>query len=152
MPSFFYSLRIRLLLLVAICILPALGLALYTGLAQRKMAEGNAKQLALQLARETARRYEFLVARSGEFLQDFVQHPEIRGDAAAGTTLCMNLLKSHPEYNNLGVAGIDGVVRLPSWLAITTGSPPCMTATQEFVVPKSIPIIFPMIQYPPCES
>ena len=111
MPSFFYSLRIRLLLLVAICILPALGLALYTGLAQRKMAEGNAKQLALQLARETARRYEFLVARSGEFLQDFVQHPEIRGDAAAGTTLCMNLLKSHPEYNNIGVAGIDGVVR-----------------------------------------
>src|SRR5215471_16171887 len=35
----------------------------------------------------------------------------------------------------------DGVVRAPSWLGITTGSPPCITATTEFVVPKSIPII-----------
>ena len=35
--------------------------------------------------------------------------------------------------------------RLPSLFAITTGSLPSNTATQEFVVPKSIPIIFPMI-------
>src|SRR5574344_472350 len=39
----------------------------------------------------------------------------------------------------------DGVVRLPSLFAITTGSLPSNTATHEFVVPKSIPIIFPMI-------
>src|SRR5476651_1397416 len=38
-------------------------------------------------------------------------------------------------------ATTDGVVRLPSLLAITTGSLPSITATQEFVVPKSIPII-----------
>jgi hypothetical protein len=30
-------------------------------------------------------------------------------------------------------------------LAITTGSLPSITATQEFVVPKSIPIIFDML-------
>src|SRR5208282_3614595 len=39
-------------------------------------------------------------------------------------------------------ATTDGVVRLPSELAITTGSPPSMNATQLFVVPKSIPITF----------
>jgi len=39
---------------------------------------------------------------------------------------------------------LQGVVRLPSLFAITTGSLPSNTATQEFVVPKSIPIIFPM--------
>src|SRR6266567_3578917 len=38
-------------------------------------------------------------------------------------------------------ATTDGVVRLPSLLAITTGSLPSITATHEFVVPKSIPII-----------
>src|ERR1051325_11465419 len=38
----------------------------------------------------------------------------------------------------------DGVVRPPSSLAITFGSPPSITATTEFVVPRSIPIIFPM--------
>ncbi len=36
----------------------------------------------------------------------------------------------------------DGVVRLPSWLAMTVGLPPSMTATTEFVVPRSIPMIF----------
>jgi len=36
---------------------------------------------------------------------------------------------------------------LPSLLAITTGSLPSKTATQLFVVPKSIPIIFPIILY-----
>src|SRR3982074_599612 len=36
----------------------------------------------------------------------------------------------------------EGVVRPPSSFGITFGSPPSITATQEFVVPKSIPIIF----------
>ena len=36
----------------------------------------------------------------------------------------------------------DGVVLIPSEFAITVGSPPSKTATQEFVVPKSIPITF----------
>src|SRR6266480_3226690 len=35
------------------------------------------------------------------------------------------------------MATTDGVVRAPSWLGITTGSPPCNTATTEFVVPSS---------------
>src|SRR5687767_3426402 len=34
----------------------------------------------------------------------------------------------------------DGVVRPPSALGITTGSPPSMTATTELVVPRSIPM------------
>jgi hypothetical protein len=49
-------------------------------------------------------------------------------------------------------ATTDGVVRAPSAAGITTGLPPSMTATHEFVVPKSIPIIlfilsaFPIVQ------
>ena len=39
----------------------------------------------------------------------------------------------------------EGVVLPPSGLVITVGSPPSITATQEFVVPKSIPIIFPIM-------
>jgi len=42
------------------------------------------------------------------------------------------------EYTNLPASR---VVRLPSGLVMTTGSPPSMTATTEFVVPKSIPMI-----------
>ena len=39
----------------------------------------------------------------------------------------------------------DGVVLAPSALVITVGSPPSSTATHEFVVPKSIPITFPIV-------
>src|SRR5690606_19093334 len=35
---------------------------------------------------------------------------------------------------------MDGVVRLPSLLGITTGSPPSITETQLLVVPRSIPM------------
>ena len=37
---------------------------------------------------------------------------------------------------------IEGVVLLPSLLGITFGDPPYMKETTEFVVPRSIPIIF----------
>ena len=39
-------------------------------------------------------------------------------------------------------ATTEGVVLLPSGLGITLASPPSNTDTHEFVVPKSIPIIF----------
>src|ERR1700712_1558484 len=41
-------------------------------------------------------------------------------------------------------ATTDGVVRLPSLLAIISGLPDCMTAMAELVVPRSIPIILPI--------
>ena len=42
-------------------------------------------------------------------------------------------------------ATTDGVVRPPSALAMTLGSPPSMTATTEFVVPRSIPMTLLMV-------
>ena len=47
----------------------------------------------------------------------------------------------------------DGVMRLPSGLVMTTGSPPSITATTELVVPRSIPMILLMFVCPrvsPC--
>ncbi len=41
-------------------------------------------------------------------------------------------------------ATTDGVVRLPSVFSITFGSPPSIMATQEFVVPRSMPMILPI--------
>src|SRR5579864_5367172 len=42
-------------------------------------------------------------------------------------------------------ATTDGVVRAPSWFAMTVGWPASITATTELVVPKSMPIILPML-------
>ena len=43
-------------------------------------------------------------------------------------------------------ATTDGVVRPPSALGMTTGSPPSITATQLLVVPRSIPMIYAMLR------
>src|SRR4051812_45622228 len=42
-------------------------------------------------------------------------------------------------------ATTDGVVRPPSAFSMTVGSPPSRTAMHEFVVPRSIPIVLPMM-------
>jgi hypothetical protein len=43
---------------------------------------------------------------------------------------------------------MDGVVRAPSAFSITFGVVPSMIATQELVVPRSIPITLAMIALP----
>ena len=42
-------------------------------------------------------------------------------------------------------ATTEGTVRPPSALGMTVGSPPSMTATTELVVPRSMPMILPMV-------
>src|SRR5438270_13411971 len=46
-------------------------------------------------------------------------------------------------------ATTEGVVREPSELGMTTGSPPSMTAMTELVVPRSIPTVLGMCQLSP---
>src|SRR3954451_19324870 len=48
---------------------------------------------------------------------------------------------------DLAKATTDGVVRAPSALAMTVGSPPSKTETTEFVVPSSIPTARAMLCY-----
>src|SRR3990170_1074228 len=47
----------------------------------------------------------------------------------------------------LAMATMEGTVRPPSALGMTTGSPPSMTAMQELVVPRSIPMALGMGRY-----
>ena len=42
-------------------------------------------------------------------------------------------------------ATTEGVVRAPSEFSITLGLPPSMIATQLFVVPRSMPMIFAIL-------
>jgi hypothetical protein len=50
MRRFFASLRFRLILLVFLAVLPALGLILYSGLEHRRLAAVEAQKHALELA------------------------------------------------------------------------------------------------------
>src|SRR6185503_698359 len=42
---------------------------------------------------------------------------------------------------------MEGVVRAPSAFSMTLGAEPSMTATQELVVPRSIPITFAILRF-----
>ena len=50
----------------------------------------------------------------------------------------------------LANATTDGVVRLPSEFSNTVASPPSITAMHEFVVPKSMPKILPILFFQNC--
>ena len=61
----------------------------------------------------------------------------LRGHDAEGAQKAAKLLESRSPLSVN--ATTDGVVRAPSTLEITTGSPPCQLAMTELVVPRSIP-------------
>jgi hypothetical protein len=59
-----------------------------------------------------------------------------------GSKIVFLFAKSQTNISSPLIYTIDGVVLVPSEFAITSDFPHIMYATQEFVVPKSIPIIF----------
>jgi PAS domain S-box-containing protein len=98
------SVRARLVLLVLLAILPALGLAFYTGLQHRRMAAAKAQQAALRLVRIAAADYEQLIQQAHQLLLVLSRLPSVTGhDAQACSAFLGNLLKKYSEYANLGV-------------------------------------------------
>ncbi|MBI3802081.1 MAG: HAMP domain-containing protein [Deltaproteobacteria bacterium] len=105
------SLRARLLLLVLLAVLPALGLILYTDLEQRRLTATQAQEDALRLARLAAADQTQLIQGAHQFLTALAQLPAVReGDAHTCTTLFTTLLKQYPVYANLGAAHANGAV------------------------------------------
>ena len=112
MPRFsFSSLRLRLVFLVLLAVIPALGLMLYTNLEQRRLATVQAQEDAQRLARLAATQQQQLIEGARQLLIALAQLREVRGsDAAACNTLMTSLLKQYPLYANLGVIELDGDV------------------------------------------
>jgi two-component system cell cycle sensor histidine kinase/response regulator CckA len=107
----FGSLRVRLIILVLLATIPALGLTLYTGFEQREIASNQAKDEALSLAHFVSSRQRQLVEGTHQFLHVLAQLPQVRScDPAACSSLFADLLKQYPQYLNIGAIGLDGYV------------------------------------------
>lgn len=105
------SIRFRLLLLVFLAIVPALGLALWTGLEHRRMAAAQAQQEALRLARIASSDHERLIEGARQLLIALAQLPPVRTrDTPACSALFATLLKQYRIYANLGAIEPDGDV------------------------------------------
>ena len=105
------SLRSRLLLLVALAALPALGLTVYSGLEQRAFIARKVQAEALTLARVVARDHQELVDNTHQLLEILSNLPEVReGPPEACNELLAQFLRSSKIFMNLGVTAPDGQV------------------------------------------
>jgi len=94
-----------------LALIPALGLALYTGLQLRQLASVRATENALQTARLAAANQNASVAGARQLLSGLAQLPDVRTGSSQGCSATLaGLLKQYPQYVNLGAAQIDGTV------------------------------------------
>jgi signal transduction histidine kinase len=115
----FSSLRVRLLILVLMAVLPALGLVIYTNIQQRRAEAVKAQENALRLARLAAENQAQLVAGAHQILVVLAQLPYLYDDPVACHTFLAGLLEQYSLYSNFGLIEPDGEV-ICSGLPLTT--------------------------------
>jgi len=109
MYRFSLSFHLRLILLVLLPIIPALGVTFYSGFEQRRIAATQAKEQALRLDRLFSSNQSELIEGGRHLLYTLAQLPQVRNfDSAFCCSLFANLLKQYPWYLNIGVAKPDG--------------------------------------------
>ena len=105
----FASLRSRLLFLITLAVLPALGLIFYVNLEQRRLAATQVQDNALRLARLAAAEHAQLVQGTHQLLAALADLPAVRNeDPAECSALFATLLKHYPTYANLGATRLNG--------------------------------------------
>ena len=105
------SLRARLLLLVLLAVIPALGLTLYTNLEERQLRKALVQEHAMRLSRLVSADYERLIEDARQLLVSLARLPAVRErNRAACNALFADLLTQHSSYANLGVIDADGNV------------------------------------------
>lgn len=120
MSHLFSSLRFRLLLLVLLAVIPALGLILYSGLERRHEAALDAQGEALRLVRHASLDQERMIQGAVQLLTAIAQLPAIRErNKSEVPEFLHRLLQQHPLYTNIGIIGPDGNV-LYSALPLST--------------------------------
>ena len=115
------SLRVRMLLLVLLAVVPALGLVLYSGLEARYQEGARAREQVLQLVQRISRDQEQAIKETRQLLITLAQLPAVRErDAQACSRILRSISRLHVRYANLGAIRPDGSV-FCSATAFTTG-------------------------------
>lgn len=105
------GLRARMMLLVALTLLPAMGLLVYQASELRRAAIADARKSAQLLARETASGQERLIHSAHQLLVAVSQLPQVYSrDIEGCDALFDRLLTQYPLYSNLALASPDGQV------------------------------------------
>lgn len=103
------SLRTRLVLLVLLAVVPALGLILYTAAEQRRSATLEVQENTLRLVRLAANNQKQVVEASRQILTILAQLSVIReGNSAECDRLLVDLLKQYRTYANFAIVDRQG--------------------------------------------
>ena len=103
------SLRARLIQLVLLAVLPALGVILYSAAEQRHLAKSSAEIEALRAVRVLAGSLERLIYSTRHVLIALSRLTTMRdGDSQACNRQLSELIEEYPLYTNLGVVNLNG--------------------------------------------
>ncbi|MEP6942968.1 MAG: SpoIIE family protein phosphatase [Betaproteobacteria bacterium] len=125
----FFSLRLRLLCLVALVLVPWLGLIAYTQADERKEAIANINGDAMRFIRIVTSNQAAQIEAARQLLTAFARLPQLQTrDPAACNALLSEMLTAYPLYLNLGLAEVNGNM---SCSALPLG-PPVNVADREY--------------------
>jgi signal transduction histidine kinase/ActR/RegA family two-component response regulator/HAMP domain-containing protein len=103
------NLRSRLIFLVLLAVLPALGVTLYTGLERRSQELSKARDNALDLAQEVSRAHKDLFENTRQILFALSQLPQVyQQDPAACSIIFARLLKQSQGSTNIVASDLRG--------------------------------------------
>lgn len=110
MHHFFTTLRFRLILLVFLAILPALGLILYAGLEHRRLAANEARKDVLDMVHHASAYQERVVEGARQMLSTLSELPMVqRQDGPACTALFARILGKQKFYANISAINLQGI-------------------------------------------
>ena len=110
MHHFFTTLRFRLILLVFLAVLPALGVILYSGLEQRRLAVDEAKRDVMDLVMHASVYQERVVERVRQMLSTLSELPMVRRqDGPACAALFARILEKQKIYANISAINLQGM-------------------------------------------
>lgn len=106
---FFSNLRSRIVFLVLLALIPALGLILYANLSTRRANIAEVHQETLRVAQIAARQQQLLIEGTGQLLAGIAETPQLHnGSPTDCAAFLKNLLVGESRYSNFSVADLAG--------------------------------------------
>src|SRR5687768_3248027 len=101
--------RVRLVLLVLLAVLPALGVVIYTAVEQRREGFAHARNETLRLVRTAAQTHDQSIESARQLLLALAETPAIQTrDSNACYAAFTNFAVLHELYSNFGLLNGDG--------------------------------------------
>lgn len=126
-------LRARLMLLVVLAVLPALGIIVHSAAKEARHRDAEVRGEALALTRAVAKTLTHHVESARQVLLALTALDELReGDANVCTRVLTNLIPEYPQYDNFGVVETNGLLLasgLPFEEAVNLGDRPWFKQT-----------------------